>query len=554
MKNFLIKNRYLWFLLIITLGGAYLRFSGLDWGLPWRYHCDENTFINAANAMRKAPHFNYLNPKWFYHPSLSIYIVCLLSAAYSLFAPLALSTVHLLGRFNSAFWGTLSLPMIYLLGKRLYGKLSGILSALFLSVVVIHVQVSHFFTPDIMLVFFLIMTMWFSTGIMRRGMTRDYILAGAACGVGMASKYWAPAILPIVAGYIFRLRVRGFGWRENRRLLAGLFTAGLIFFILSPYVILDAPFAVPRILLWAKKTTGAIPQIWALHFEGTSRYFFQLMRNLPWGMGPPLFLLSLGGLVFITIRHRREDILLSSWIIVNFILIGSWHIKSIRYLLPIIPFLCLAAGELISEMLNRKRFRIPGLVIGLAALLWSATFSFAFIHIYLVKHSKTRASDWIYENLSPGTGIATDYCIPLGGKNELPDDYVIYPLDFNYLFISNLTREQKEEYLREAVSEAEYVILADELWEYYARAGDTYMAERDFLMKLLSGEEGFSRIKTFKTYPQIGDWTMEDDGAELSFHFFDHPAVYLFQKTINQTTPESQSDGRRVDGNQGNIL
>jgi len=47
---------------------------------------------------------------------------------------------------------------------------------------------------------------------------------------------------------------------------------------------------------------------------------------------------------------------------------------------------------------------------------------------------------------------------------------------------------------------------------------------------------------------------MEDDGAELSFHFFDHPAVYLFQKTINQTTPESQSDGRRVDGNQGNIL
>ena len=105
-------------LVIITGFGGFLRFSGLDWGLPWRYHVDENAFINAANAMSKAPHFNYLNPKWFYHPSLNIYLVCLLSRIYSIFAVLTLPKVHLLGRMNSAFWGTISIPMLYLLDRK----------------------------------------------------------------------------------------------------------------------------------------------------------------------------------------------------------------------------------------------------------------------------------------------------------------------------------------------------------------------------------------------------------------------------------------------------
>jgi hypothetical protein len=48
---------------LITIFGGFLRFYGLNWGLPCRYRCNENTFINAANEMRKSPAMNYLNPK-----------------------------------------------------------------------------------------------------------------------------------------------------------------------------------------------------------------------------------------------------------------------------------------------------------------------------------------------------------------------------------------------------------------------------------------------------------------------------------------------------------
>lgn len=531
MKDTSQKYFILAFVLLITLGGGYLRFSGLDWGLPWRYHVDENAFINAANAMRKAPHLNYLNPKWFYHPSLNIYIVCFLSWFYSLFAALTLPKVHLLGRLNSAFWGTISIPMLYLLGRRLYGNTTGFLAALFLSVMVIHIQMSHFFTPDVTLVFFLTATIYFSAGFMKTGATGAYIGAGIAAGIGMASKYWAPAIVPLLVAHVIRLiNVKKFGWEENKKIIISLVMAGLLFFFLSPYVILDAGNAVPKILWWAKKTTGAIPQLWAYHFEGTRPYLFHLVHNLPWSLGYPLALLAGAGFIFCLVRHRQEDILLVSWIIANFLLIGSWYIKSIRYLLPIIPFLCLCAAVLISRICSFRPLRLLGIALGLAAFLWSATFSLAFIHVYKVTHSKTQASDWVYAHISAGSRIATDYSIPLGPRNALPDLYPITYLDFGTLFESRMTAGEREAYLQKRTKDTDYIIIADELREYFKNAPVQYSAEKQFLEGLFSGEGDFELIKTFKTYPRLGKWTWPDAKAELSFHFFDHPGIYIFQK------------------------
>lgn len=484
--------------------------------------------------MRKAPHLNYLNPKWFYHPSLNIYLICLLSKIYSLFAVLTLPKVHLLGRMNSACWGTISIPMLYLLGRRLYGRTAGLLSALFFSVVVIHVQMSHFFTPDVTLVFFLIVTMYFSAGLMKTGNVRDYIYAGVAAGAGMASKYWAPAVAPLIAAHLIRLiSNRTTGWKENKKLLLSLILAGISFFILSPYVILDAGTAIPKILWWAKKTTGEIPQIWTYHFEGTIPYLFQIKDNIPWALGWPLAIISGAGFIMVLVRRRKEDILLASWIIVNFLLIGSWYIKSIRYILPIIPFLCLCAAALLSRLASVHRLRIAAATAGLVTFIWSATFSLAFINIYPVTHSKTQASNWIYQNIPPGSHLATDLSIPLGKRNGLPVLFGEEQLDFTYLFESNLTPGEKERYLDEILARSEYVVIADELREYFKNAQPEHAAEKIFLEDLFAGRKDFTLLKTFKVYPHLGKWVLKDDGAELSFHYFDHPGIYIFKRQTN---------------------
>ncbi len=526
------KNSWILALILITAFGGWLRFSGLDWGLPWRYHVDENAFINAANEMRKAPMMNYLNPRWFYHPTLNIYIVTFLSGIYSLFAPLTLPDVHLLGRITSAFWGTLSLPLAFLLGRRLYGTRAGILAALFLAVTVIHVQMSHFFTPDVMLSFFLMAVMWFSVGSMRTGRARDYLGAGIAAGVGMAGKYWAPAILPLLTVHLIRMiSDRATGWREQRKLFGGLLAAGGTFFVLSPYVILDASTAVPAILWWARKTSGEIPQIWAYHFEGTTPYLFHLTDNLPWAMGPPLAILSLAGFVFCLFRRRKEDIVLVVWIVLNFLLIGSWYVRSIRYLLPIIPFLAIAAAALAAELISRRRLRIIGAGAAAAAFLWGAVFSTAFISIYSAPHSKTQASEWVHANIPPGSRLATDRSIPLGERNALPQIFPEEEFDFAYLFESDLGPEEKTAYLEGILERSDYVIIADELPEYFKNPRLEHLPEKEFLRGLFAGELGFELIETFKEYPRLGSWVINNDGAELSFRFFDHPGIFIFQRS-----------------------
>jgi 4-amino-4-deoxy-L-arabinose transferase-like glycosyltransferase len=516
-------------IILITLLGGGLRFSGLDWGLPWRYHVDENAFINAANAMRKAPHGDYLNPKWFYHPSLSIYAVCALSAVSSLFSPLTLARVHLLGRLYSAFWGTVSIPLLFLLGRKLYRPAAGLLAALFLAAAPIHVQQSHFFTPDTALGFFLILIMYFSIVALRRGRAADYALAGAAAGAAMAAKYWAPAFLPVLVAFLYGARERGRS--EAKRLGLAALLAAAAFFILSPYVILDAPFALPKIVWWAKKTAGSIPQVWAYYFEGAPPYLSHLTRSLPWGLGWPLAILSAAGFIHSLLRRRREDILLASWIALNFLLIGSWYIKFMRYLLPIIPFLCLAAGELLARLLSRPRLRPLGIFAAFAAFLPAAVFSLALLRVYAVPHTKTRASEWVYANIPAGATIATDHSIPLGERNALPRIHREEYLDFAYLFDHPLSPEERARYLEEKTSRADYIVLSEETREYFSPAAKSYPVEWKFLDDLFSGRGDFDLVQTFRTYPGLGRWEIRDDGAELSWRFFDHPVIYVFRKS-----------------------
>jgi hypothetical protein len=439
-----------------------------------------------------------------------------------------LARVHLLGRLYSAFWGTASIPLLFLLGRRLYRPAAGLFAALFLAAAPIHVQQSHFFTPDTALGFLLILIMYYSAGALRLGRAADYALAGAAAGAAMATKYWAPAFLPVLVAFLYGLRERGRG--EAKRLGLAVLLAAAVFFILSPYVILDAPFALPKIIWWAKKTTGAIPQVWAYHFEGTLPYLFHLTHNLPWALGWPLALVSGAGFIFSLIRHRREDSLLVSWIIINFLLIGSWYIKSIRYLLPIIPFLCLCSAELASRMFSYRPFRIPGIALIVVVFSWSATFSLAFIHVYSVPHSKTQASQWVYEHIPPGSRIATNYSMPLEPTTALPDRYPVTVIDFGYLFDNPLTPEEKAAYLKEKMTDVDLIVIADELREYFRNPSPSHGVEKQFLEDLFRGRGDFKLVKTFKTYPGLGKWTLNDDGAELSFHYFDHPGIYIFSK------------------------
>ena len=53
---------------------------------------------------------------------------------------------------------------------------------------------------------------------------------------------------------------------------------------------------------------------------------------------------------------------------------------------------------------------------------------------------------------------------------------------------------------------------------------------KQYYRDLFDEKLGFKLVKTFKVYPAILGWTINDDGAEMTFRSFDHPRVLIFKR------------------------
>ena len=59
---------------------------------------------------------------------------------------------------------------------------------------------------------------------------------------------------------------------------------------------------------------------------------------------------------------------------------------------------------------------------------------------------------------------------------------------------------------------------------------DAGAATKDYYRDLFAGRLGFQLVKTFKTYPSLFGYPINDDDAELTFRLFDHPRVFIFRR------------------------
>ncbi|HQY23487.1 MAG TPA: DUF2298 domain-containing protein [Thermoflexales bacterium] len=130
---------------------------------------------------------------------------------------------------------------------------------------------------------------------------------------------------------------------------------------------------------------------------------FPLVNLVFWGLGIALGAAALIGLAYALrrmLKGRRiwAYVLPVVWVTAYFLYQGTQYTKSMRYLLPIYPMLCLLAAVALERVprLGRINLRIPitALTVGLT-LLWSA----AFMSIYGEPITRASASRWIYQNI-----------------------------------------------------------------------------------------------------------------------------------------------------------
>ncbi|MFO7681180.1 MAG: DUF2298 domain-containing protein, partial [Chloroflexota bacterium] len=445
------KKRFTWesftfiLLLLILLIGAYFRFTGLNWDQGTHLHPDER-FLTSVTASLQAEYnpLAYLktsesrmNP---YNTGHGFYVYgnfpmtatrflaewltqfCALfpgdGAPDSALCPYVFTAydgVHLLGRVLSGLVDLISVLFIFLIGRRLYGWRVGLLGALLLTLAVMPIQQSHFFTMDNWAAALTTLTLY--TAVRAAGLgdekagwkTRWWLLFGLGLGLTVSSRVnVAPlALIAPLAGLIW-LHQRGHHRRDwltlqvlmqntpaagdVQRLVLGLILAALVslvtFRLAQPYAFADAAIARTEVMATTGQEPGMLgtavrsivgfnPQ-WRSNMEEIQRLqapeasfppalqwtdrapiLFPLTNMILYGMGLTAGIMAWVGFFWALWRilRNRPDWVLHAipvvWSGLYFLFMGTRWVKSIRYFLPIYPTLLLLAAWALFALWDR---------------------------------------------------------------------------------------------------------------------------------------------------------------------------------------------------------
>jgi hypothetical protein len=408
---------------VVALGLA-VRFWGLKFGLPVVYaRPDELLLIGVViGFFRGDP-----NPHFFEYPTLYLYVLagvyCLFyarsmlagwvrdSAEFAASFKVNFVPFFLAARATAAVLGGATVALVHGIARPLFGVSAGLLAALFMAVAFLHVRDSHYATTDVPMVFFVAAAMLAIVRVHCYRRAFDARLAGVLAGCAMGVKYNAVMlVLPmaIVEG-IHAWQVR----RDWRRMLreTHLFRMAacciLMFLAGSPYLLLDYGKALHDLRsLQASTSMGMTPP--ELLGRG---WTYHLPHSLWYGVGWPMLISALAGLAWMAARHPGPALVLGSFPVAYYVAAGAGYNVFVRYMLPVVPFLCIFAGYFVASAASaiapamRLRPALVAAALGVAVAAPPAINVVQFDRLLTREDSRIVAGRWLAENVPAGASM-----------------------------------------------------------------------------------------------------------------------------------------------------
>lgn len=413
-------------LLPLVLGlGLAVRLWGIGFGLPHVLARPDELFILGAVIKM---HEGNANPGFFDYPGLYMYFV---AGLYSLFYGVGLiagwfaDSAHfvrnfalnwepyfLLPRIAGALFGTATIAMVYAIARQYFDRIVAVLAALFIALAFLHVRDSHYATTDVPMTFFVMAAMLATVYVDRGRSARDAWLAGALAGCAASTKYNAVLIvLPMALVEAFHAWDNRRDWRKALRethivrMAAGSI---LIFALTNPYLFLDFEHAMNDLRALQASTAGGMtpPEMlgrgWTYHLPHSLRY----------GLGIPMLAAGLFGMIWMAARAPRTAAILALFPIAYYAAAGAGHNVFVRYMIPVVPFLCLFAGYVVGEIaaaMSRMsvRLREPAMAAVLAGVVVgpSAASVVQFDSLLSQPDNRLVAAEWVHEHVPAGSLI-----------------------------------------------------------------------------------------------------------------------------------------------------
>lgn len=568
MKKWFSTHRLLFLIMIMA---AFFRLYGLNWDQGHHLHPDERFLTMVVGALEWPQSLiDYLNPNvsslnpynvgydFFVYGTFPLYLIKFISEIIA-FDHVSYNNITLVGRIISALFDLGVVFLVFRIGRKIFNETAGLFSALFYSLMVLPIQLSHFFAVDTFLIFFLVLSFYFLIGFLSgKDSILNSMFLGFSYGLALASKISAILFLPAI--------LIGFGYKllnqEPLRKTAVHFLLVFTFSYLTlrfgdPRLFSDASFMnlklnqqfianIKQLQFFNNPETSYPP---ALQWVKTAPIIFPLKNMLLWGLGIPLGLLVILGVFYSlrlaifelnNIKKKKWNKYLRKirykevghftvliWILLFFFYQGFQFVKSLRYLYPIYPFLALLASYFFyRNFVIRKRWVFSTII--LVALF---IYPLSFLTIYSRPHARISASEWIYRNIPAGSTISCEYwddCLPLPEKER---SSVLYNVEELHLFDTDT--KSKWENVNQQLKKIDFIILSsNRLWGTIPKLPEKYPITSKFYSDLLSEKFHFTKVAEFTSYPTIPflSWKISDDGADESFTVYDHPKVMIFQR------------------------
>jgi hypothetical protein len=330
---------------------------------------------------------------------------------------------YLAVRVLTAILGTLTVLVVFEMGRRAFDVRTGVFAATGMGVAFLSVRDSHFATIDVPLTLACSLTLLVVLRLTKTEIslpTFSRPLQGGGRGGGVSSRlpetpsagrvgwgYVLPgALLGLATGikYTGAFLVASIVVGLWRRLALTLLIGLAAFALTSPFLVLE-----PAVL-----AHGLSSIIQHLARPGAGEIgWIHLVRVALWqGLGPVLFLLSLAGVLVALWRRTRADWILLGFVLATYLVLGAGSSVFVRYADPLLPPLLVLAGRAVSEILRvtvQRRAEIATaiavLVVGVSSLPHDVTYDL------LIGRTDTRteAFDWLASHTQPGDRVAAAY-------------------------------------------------------------------------------------------------------------------------------------------------
>jgi hypothetical protein len=229
---------------------------------------------------------------------------------------------------------------------------------------------------------------------------RAAVITGVLAGLAAATKYSCALVLLAPVAVVFLQAQRSVGVRL--RLASAVAASAVIGFLVGCPGILVNPAG-----FWKDfgyELTKSREGMGLLFTETGNGWWYHLSSSLRLGLGLPLLLLCIAGLVLALLRRTRQDLLLLAFLVPYYLVMGYAQVRFLRYVIPILPVLMVFAARFAAEPWKPRYGKGAVTAFGLATIALTLVITLALDRMFVTPDTRDLAKSYI-DTLPAGSSV-----------------------------------------------------------------------------------------------------------------------------------------------------